>query len=68
RPFTPTVPEPMAFEERAAARPKPIRTVKLEQDLAIKQQEEQAARHWRHKARPCQVDDDPGTGSSLLTW
>ncbi|KAJ9532724.1 hypothetical protein QJQ45_010810 [Haematococcus lacustris] len=52
RPFTPTVPEPMAFEERAAARPKPIRTVKLEQDLAIKQQEEQAARHWRHKARP----------------
>ncbi len=52
KPFSPTVPRGFGFEERAAARPKPISTVKLEQDLELRRQEDEAAKRYRFRANP----------------
>ncbi|DBA93258.1 TPA: hypothetical protein ACH3X2_003549 [Trebouxia sp. C0005] len=52
RPFTPTSPRPMAFELRAQSRPKTIMQVKMEQDMAMRQAEEEAMRHHQFKANP----------------
>ena len=49
----PTVPlAPFEFEKREKDRPKTIMQVKLEQDLEIKRQEEEAARSYRFKSSP----------------
>ena len=49
----PTVPlAPFEFERREKERPKTIMQVKLEQDLEIKRQEEEAARSYRFKSSP----------------
>ncbi|KAG1668901.1 hypothetical protein FOA52_016070 [Chlamydomonas sp. UWO 241] len=51
--WQPTKPlAPFAFERRQHERPKPISTVKLEQDLELKRQEEEAACRFRFKASP----------------
>ncbi|GLC54736.1 hypothetical protein PLESTB_000900700 [Pleodorina starrii] len=50
--FKSTVTEPFHFEEREKARPKTIAKVKLEQDLALRRAEEEAARKQRFRARP----------------
>ncbi|GIL70334.1 hypothetical protein Vretimale_3452 [Volvox reticuliferus] len=49
--FKTTIPEPFLFEEREKLRPKPISKVKLEQDLAIRRAEEDAARNHRFRAK-----------------
>ncbi|KAG2492054.1 hypothetical protein HYH03_009552 [Edaphochlamys debaryana] len=49
--FKSTVPQPFSFVERERNRPKPIATVKLEQDLALRAQEEVAGRQ-PFRARP----------------
>ncbi|PNH10404.1 hypothetical protein TSOC_002848 [Tetrabaena socialis] len=47
-----TTTQPFEFEERERARPKSIAQVKLEQDLAIRRQEEEAARATHFRASP----------------
>jgi hypothetical protein len=46
-PFKTTIPAPFTFEERAKMRPKTIAAVKLEQDLELKRQAEDAVINTR---------------------
>ncbi|GAX73021.1 hypothetical protein CEUSTIGMA_g473.t1 [Chlamydomonas eustigma] len=55
-----TVPlEPFDFEIREKQKPKPIVQVKLEQDLQLKRNEEEAARSYQFKSRPVPHSNAP---------
>jgi hypothetical protein len=49
--FKSTIPKPFTFEARAKLRPKPIAAVKLEQDLELKRQEQEAIGTRRYEER-----------------